>query len=107
MLQRINNDKLFIQLASEFDFSRLESFSKSDLFNENVRPYANCFYEVNDLRSAQVLCIGFIKYFDLSASNWTGGLVVNEHNEFMAIVSYNGRIWDNEDWKIAKEIKLC
>lgn len=101
------NRKLFLQLASEYDLSRLESFSKSELIRENERPYGNCFYEVNNLISAKILCLEFIKYFDLSASNWTGGIVLNEENEFIAIISYNGKVWNNQDYKLAKEIELC
>jgi hypothetical protein len=27
--------------------------------------------------------------------------------KFVANISYNGRVWDNENWQDAKEIELC
>src|SRR4051812_30730818 len=101
-----NNNKLYVQLASAFDISRLESFSKNQLVAEKSRPYGNCFYEVDDLKTAQILCTAFIKHFDLGASNWTGGLITNDTGNFVARISYNGRVWDNQDWKFSKEIEL-
>jgi hypothetical protein len=48
----------------------------------------------------------FITEFNLGASNWTGGNVYDGHFNFKACISYNGRVWDNEDWRIAKEIDV-
>ena len=104
MLQLRNNEPLFVQLASEFDSTRLESFSKSELFRENNRPYGSCYFEVKDINTARELCLKFIQYFDLSSSNWSGGRVVDKNNNFIIQISYNGSMWDNENWKIAKEV---
>ncbi len=99
-------NKLFVQLASCFDESRVLSFSRSELYAEQTKPFGNCFYEVLDLQAAKELCMGFINYFNLGASNWDGGLVTDNNNNFIAQISYNGRIWDHPNWKLAKEIAI-
>lgn len=50
----------------------------------------------------------FYRTIDLSSSNWLGGLIVDDNFNFIARVSYNGRVWNNteDNWKIAKEIAI-
>lgn len=45
------------------------------------------------LEQASAICTAFIQINDLGAGNWTGGRVVNENFEYVALVSYNGRVW--------------
>jgi hypothetical protein len=102
----ISNEKLFVQLATAFDFERFEQMSKNQKIEELNKPCGNIFFEVNSINEAVSLCSRFIDNNNLGASNWCGGLIVNENFKFIATVSYNGKVWDNEDWKKAKEIKL-
>jgi len=71
-----------------------------------MKPDGLVYFEVANLKEASILSRKFIEYFDLNSSNWTGGRVCDENFNFIAQISYNGRIWDNEDWKISKEIEL-
>lgn len=100
------NKKLFVQLASCFDEGKAISYSQGQKLFETNRPYGNLLVEVDNIHQAGQLCIDFINYYQLGSSNWTGGNVFDENNNFVARVSYNGRIWDKQDWKISNEIKL-
>ncbi len=102
----IKENKILVQLSSSFDESRLYDFTESQYFHERCKPYGNCFFEVSDIAEAKNLCMMFIKHFNLSSSNWTGGRIVNGEMKFIARISYNGRIWDDEDWQMAEEIVL-
>lgn len=100
------NPKLFVQIASTFDEGRAVSYSTNQMLFETTRPYGNLFVEVEDINQARQLCIEFIKYYQLGSSNWYGGKIIDENNNFVARVSYNGRVWDSEDWKESNEIIL-
>lgn len=56
--------------------------------------------EVPDYYAASKVCRRFINENDLGAGNWTGGDVI-EAGALVARVSYNGRVWDNENREIA------
>ena len=102
----LKNKKLLLQLSSVPDLSRIEYFSRNVRYKENFRPYGNCFVEVDDLFTAKEICLDFIDHYELTSSNWTGGLIKNKRNEFVANISYNGRVWDDQDYRLAKEITL-
>lgn len=106
MLDGIKKTKLFVQLASEFDNERAISYSKNEMLCAVSRPYGNVFVEVENLSHARNICLDFISHFELSGSNYTGGNVVDEDYNFVARISYNGRVWDNEDWRKSHEIEL-
>ena len=106
MTQLINNT-MFVQLATNFDASRFNDLSKNEQLAELTKPNGNVFFEVKTIREASELCREFINKFNLGSSNWAGGKIVNENFDFIAIVSYNGRVWDNENWFQAKEIAIC
>lgn len=55
---------------------------------------------VSDLAEASRVCRQFITEHDLGGGNWTGGTVYQDGKK-IARVSYNGRVWDNGDNKIA------
>ena len=106
MIQLINQ-KMFVQLATSFDVGRFNQMSKNAQFEELNKPDGNIFFEINSIKEASELCSKFIDKYNLGSSNWAGGKIVNENFDFIATVSYNGRVWDNEDWFKAKEIAIC
>ncbi|MBC7651500.1 MAG: hypothetical protein H7101_07115 [Deinococcales bacterium] len=106
MLQKVTQ-KMFVQLSTYFDEERFSQMSRSEKIQELNRPKGNIFFQVSSLNDAVKLCNQFINRFNLGGSNWSGGMVINENFDFIATISYNGRVWDNKDWKIAKEVKIC
>ena len=106
MLQKTNN-KMYVQLSSTIDESRFIQISRNAQIEELYKPNGNVFFEVSSLQEASILCSAFINKYNLSNSNWFGGKVVDENYDFIAKVSYNGRVWDNEDWVTSKEIDIC
>lgn len=99
--------KLFVGLGSTIAFSRWDSYSTSAKLEELSKDKNLTYVQVDSLLEASELVRKFIKQYNLGASNWTGGIVLNEDLNFVARVSYNGRVWDNSDRKKAKEIILC
>jgi hypothetical protein len=101
------SEKIFVALGSSIDYSRWESFSTNARIQELSKPDNLVYFEIYSLKEATELVEKFIKEYNLGSTNWMGGRVVNEKYDFIANISYNGRIWDNEDWKFAKEIEVC
>lgn len=99
--------KLFVQLSSSIDSYKLNQLSINSQIAELHKPDGNIFYEVSSIKEAVLICQTFIDSFNLGSSNWNGGLVIDETSNFIARISYNGRVWDNFDWTIAKEIEIC
>ena len=106
MKESSNSTKLYVLLASAFDFSKLESYSMSDFVDQASKPYGKMLYEAEDLKDAQRICMELIKYYELGGSCWTGGEVINSNNQIIAYISYNGRVWESKDFPNAKEIIL-
>lgn len=102
--QSIN--KIFVALGSTIKHDKWSSFSQSEAIQESLKPDGLVYFEVFSLKEASLLTRKFIDEFSLSSSNWTGGKVCDEDFNLIAHISYNGRVWDNEDWKIAKEIEI-
>ncbi len=100
----IHNDKKYVMLSSEMDVGRFLQDSKSRQFEQISMPNGHIYFEINNLWEARNLCKEFIDKYNLGGSNWTGGRVIDEDFNFIAHISYNGRIWDNENWKNANEI---
>ena len=98
--------KFYVGLGSTIDYSRWESFSTNQRIDELTKPKGLIYFEVDSLKSASELTREFIEQYRLGSSNWTGGIVLDSTLKFRAKISYNGRVWDNEDWKIAKEIEV-
>lgn len=105
MLEKTNN-KFYVQLSSTIDESRIIQISRNAQIDEFDKPNGNVFFEVSSLKEATILCRNFINQYNLSSSNWFGGNVVDENYKFIARVSYNGKVWDNEDWRKSKEIEI-
>jgi hypothetical protein len=102
----IASGKLFVALGSTRHHAKWLTFTEGETLAENDKPEGLYYVEVNSLKEASILTQKFIEYFGLSSSNWTGGRVCDENLNFVARVSFNGRIWDNDDFKICKEIDL-
>ncbi len=101
-----NANKLYVGLGSTIHHGKWASFSRNEVLAEVAKPDGLVYFEVTSLKDATVLTKKFIDEFNLSSSNWAGGIVCDENFNFVAHISYNGRVWDNEDWKIAKEIDV-
>lgn len=101
------NQTFYVGVGSTIDYSRWDSFSTNSKIEEVLKPDGLIYYEVNSLKEASELAKKFIKEYRLSSSNWLGGIVLDNSLNFIANVSYNGRVWDNKDWRIAKEIEVC
>lgn len=99
---------MFVQLSSTLDNSRFEEMSRNAKIEELLKPDGTAFVEVNSLKQAVEICRGFISKFNLGSSNWIGGLVVDDNFNFIARISYNGKVWNNteENWRTSKEIAL-
>lgn len=96
--------KMFVQLAASVDCIKFEQMSSNVKFQMLHTPEKTVFVEVKDIKEAVSLCSQYIKAFDLGGTSWDGGLIVNKDFEFIAMISYNGRIWDNLNWRTANEI---
>ena len=103
----LKSNKLYVGLGSTMDYSRWASFSINTRVDELQKPEGLAYFAVNSLKEASNLTQKFIQEYRLSSSNWIGGVVLNSEMEVIAHISYNGRVWDNADWRIAKEIELC
>ena len=99
--------KFYVGLGSTIDFSKWESFSRNVRMDELKRPKGLVYFEVDSLKEASNLTQKFIKEYRLASSNWIGGIVLDSSMKFVANISDNGRVWDNENWQDAKEIELC
>ncbi|WP_439479166.1 hypothetical protein [Chryseobacterium aquaticum] len=105
MKLQLFNKKLFVSLGSEIDPNRFPQYSNNQKFQEIQKPKGIVYFEVNNLLEAKNLTQKFISEFDLSGSNWVGGRVIDEKNNFIAQISYNGRIWESENYP-CKEIEI-
>ena len=101
------NKSFFVSLGSDIDVFRFSQISSSAKFEEVKKPNGFVYFQIESLKGARELCRKFIKEFNLGSSNWIGGRIIDENNNFIAQISYNGRIWNDEDNKKAKEIELC
>jgi hypothetical protein len=99
--------KYYVGLGSTSALWKWETFSDNEKIEEMSKPNGLVYFEVKSLKEASVLVRKFITQFNLGASNWTGGIVLDSEQKIVAKVSYNGRVWDNLDWNTAKEIKIC
>ncbi len=106
-MNEITKQRIFVQLATTLDIARYEQMSRNEKLEELNKPTGSIFFEIKSIDEAIALCKQFIDRFNLGSSNWAGGNIVSENFDFIATVSYNGRVWDNEDWFKAKEIVVC
>ena len=97
---------MYVQLTSAIDEYRYNYMSFNEKIEELNKPDTNVFVQIESLKEASELVRKFVKKFNLTSSNFTGGEIVDENFNFMARISYNGRAWDNKDYKKSKEIIL-
>ncbi|MEZ4912687.1 MAG: hypothetical protein R2798_01360 [Chitinophagales bacterium] len=90
------NQTLFVSLGSQIDTERFIQYSRNEQFEELRKPRGFVYYQVQNLKEASELCQEFIKFYDLGSSSWIGGRVIDNENNFIAMVSYNGRLWKSE-----------
>lgn len=105
MKPQIFDRRLFVSLGSDIDSHRFWQYSRNQQFQELEKPKGFIYYEVNSLIEAKELTQKFIKVFDINSSNWTGGRVIDEEDNFVARISYNGRVWESENFP-CKEIEI-
>lgn len=99
------NQTLFVSLGSELNISRFFQSTRNEQFEEIQKPRGFIYYQVKNLGEASRLCRDFINFYDLGASSWIGGRVIDSECNFIARVSYNGRVWESEDFP-CKEIEI-
>lgn len=95
--------KFHVSLRSQIDISRLFQYSSIAQFEELQKPNDFEYYQTISLYEVQLSWLKFIETNNLGGSNWVGGIVVGIDKNFVAKISYNVRIWDNENWRLAKE----
>lgn len=54
---------------------------------------------VETMAEAAALCRNYIEFYELGGGNWNGGELTCE-NVVIGRVSYNGHIWDNNQFEI-------
>lgn len=74
---------------------KLSSVPNSD-FNQHSSLSPSIVVEVNTLEQASITCRQYISQYQLGGGNWDGGQVL-ENNVEIAHISYNGRVWLNEE----------
>ena len=52
--------------------------------------------KVSSFKEARDLCVKFINDNDLGSGNWSGGDVSDDSGKIIAVVSYNGRVWEGD-----------
>ena len=96
-------EKLFVALGSEINPSRFHQLSESAKLEQLEKPRGLMYQEVKSLREAREILMKFNDHFNLGGSESTGGNVINENGDHIAFISYNGRIWESEEYP-SKEI---
>ncbi|MDO5607954.1 MAG: hypothetical protein Q4G08_05795 [Capnocytophaga sp.] len=99
------NQTLFVSLGSQIDIGRFYQSSRNVQLEELEKPRHFIYYQVSCFKEASELCRRYIDFYDLGSSSWIGGRIVDEENNFVAQVSYNGRVWESEDYP-SKEIEI-
>ena len=88
---------------SPFAFMQMSRSRQAEELEKEIEPL---YLRVSSLEQARDFCQRYIDKNNLGGSNWTGGRVIDENSEFVASISYNGRIWDSEEYETAKEITV-
>jgi hypothetical protein len=101
-----NKEELFVGLSSAIAIYKFDSYSSSAQSEELCKDIPLTYKAVSSLKEASEEALRFIKEHNLGSSNWMGGTVYDKRKNFVAWIGYNGRVWDNEDYQIAKEI-IC
>ena len=105
MKPQISQKKLYVSLGSSINPIRFSQYSTNQKFEELQKPNGLVYFEINSLLEARNLTQSFINEFNLGGSNWIGGRVIDEENNFIAQISYNGRVWESDKFPF-KEIEI-
>ena len=100
----VKKQNLWVCLDSTVSEFRYFQLSLSEQIEEQFKDKERVYFQVSNLAEASEVCQRYIAHFNLGSSNWTGGRVINDSSDFVASISYNGRIWDSEEYAEAKEI---
>ncbi|HMS40933.1 MAG TPA: hypothetical protein PKE69_11950 [Pyrinomonadaceae bacterium] len=93
---KLQNQKLRVCLSSSENPSIIFQGSSSDVFAEMDKNIETVYHEVSSLKEASEVCRNYISRFNLGSGNFTGGQVIDDKNNFVARISYNGRVWDSD-----------
>lgn len=102
----IEKRKLWVFLGSSENPSSIAQASRNVKLEEANKNIEAVFYEVADLKEASEVCQKYIRYFNLGSGNFSGGRVIDDNDNFVARISYNGRVWDSNEFGKAKEIEI-
>lgn len=103
---KIKKQNLWVCLDSVANPFRYFQASRNEQSEEMMKDKERVYFQVSNLAEASEVCQRYIERFNLGSSNWIGGRVIDDNSNFVANISYNGRIWDSEEFENAKEIKL-
>lgn len=90
---------------------KLASIGNPDFRQDPNQPLfgseSNKIVPVKSFKEASELCVKFIEDNDLGSGNWYGGEIYDDKGKVIAHVSYNGRVWEGQNWSThAVEIKF-
>ena len=57
---------------------------------------------VSSYKEASKSAMKYIADYSLGAGNWNGGAILNNQNKQIGRVSYNGRVWGNDNREIRR-----
>ena len=80
----------------------LASVGNPDFRQDPNNPLFGCepnkFVSVKTFKEASEACVKFINENDLGSGNWYGGEIYDNKGKIIAHVSYNGRVWEGQNW---------
>ena len=97
---------LRVCVSSNISPFRYFQLSGSAKVEEITKETEAVYLPVSNLAEASEVCQSYIREYNLGSSNWTGGRVINDDSDFVANISYNGRVWNSEDHVKAEEIAV-
>jgi len=80
---------------------KLTSVGNPDFGQDPNRPLYGCrskIIRVDSFEEASKKCLEYISQNDLGSGNWSGGQILGNNNELVGYVSYNGRVWKDEEF---------
>ncbi len=90
---KMQKQKLWVNLGSTENPYQILQGSRNVKIDEKGKNIESVYFEVSNLNEASKVCQKYISHFNLGSGNWVGGNIVDDDNNFVARISYNGRIW--------------
>lgn len=103
---KLQKQRLWVCLDSTENPYAYFQGSRNVKIEEKSKHKERVYFEVSSLKEASVVCRKYISHFNLGSGNFIGGRIIDDDCNFVARVSYNGRVWDSENWAAAKEIEI-